>query len=210
MTEPTDSPAVPLTPADLEGASREALVHGATEIVGRCRANPGPESLHTLAELRTLLLHRNERSALALALRVQGQLAAALGQYTLAANAHDTEWGVRELLDQPFRAHRARLDHAEALFFAGLVDESARALRKAQQPARELALGGKVTEASIQLADTLARLAGVLKATGQHEEAELWLEGALDISPDDDTRELVRATPGRFVQPVEGPRSRTL
>jgi len=195
----TDTPASPpLAPADLADAPRELLVPGATDIVNRCRANPGPDSLAELAELRRLLLLRNERPALALTLRAQGQMASSVGHHSVAADAFDTEWGVRELLDQPFKGHRARLDHAEALFHAGQPDLAEDALRKAQQPARELALGGRVAEAADALADTLARLAGLLMAVGRAEEAELWLEGAHDIAPDADSRARVDAAPGRF------------
>ena len=59
----------------------------------------------------------------------------------------------------------------------------------------------------MQLADTLARLAGVLGAREQHEEAALWLEGALDIAPDEETEAMVRATPDRFIRPRPGMRS---
>jgi len=204
---PTPTP-VSLSPSDLTDASREVLVHGATDIVNAARASPDHEALAKLDALRQILLMRNERAALAMTLKAQGELARDLNQPTTAARAFDTEWGVRELLKQPFRAHRARLDHAEALFFAGMPDEAEGILRKAQQPARDLALGGKVQEASVQLADTLARLAGLLQARAQHEEAALWLEGAVDIAPDADTKAMVRATPDRFIQ--SRPRTRSL
>lgn len=207
-SDPTSPPAPLPSPAELESADRAVLVHGATELVSRARVQADPASLAVLTELRRVLLFRNERAALALTLRAQGELAGNLGQFTLAADAFDTEWGVRELLEQPFKAHRARLDRAEALFFAGMPDDAERALRQAQKPARDLALGGKVHEASIQLADTLARLAGVLRAQDQSEEGDLWLEGALDIAPDDDTRAMVQNTPGRFQSST--PRVRSL
>ncbi|HCH66247.1 MAG: hypothetical protein CL927_02345 [Deltaproteobacteria bacterium] len=205
--DPATSPKAPLTPASLEHASRDVLVPGATALVSQARAEADHDALSMLGALRRILLMRNERPALALTLKAQGELAGTLGQFTLAADAFDTEWGVRELLDQPFKAHRARLDRAEALFFAGLVDDATRALRQAQKPARDLALGGQVHEASIQLADTLARLAGVLRAEQQGEEADLWLEGALEIAPDAETRAMVAATPGRFTTASAGQRT---
>lgn len=99
------------SPASLAEGSREELVHGAARIVAHARARPSAESLALLSSLRRVLLLRNERPALALTLRAQGELATALGQHGLAAKSHDTEWGVRELLKEPFRAHRARLVH---------------------------------------------------------------------------------------------------
>lgn len=195
---PTERPAPSLTPAELADAPRAVLVPGATELVGRCRAGTDPTPLATLAALRRVLLLRNERPALALALRAQGEVATAAGHHATAADAYDTEWGVRELLEQPFRAHRARLDHGEALFRAGKVAEAEQVLRAAQQPARELALGGRVTEAADALADTLARLAALLQATGRTEEAELWLEGARDLAPDAESRERVDAALSRL------------
>lgn len=200
MTDIDDRPETTplLTPAQLADASREVLVQGAAELVSSCRANPGPASLMVLAELRRVLLMRNERPALALTLRAQGQMATVVGHHTVAADAYDKEWGVRELLDQPFRAHRARRDHAEALFLSGQADLAENALRQAQQPARELALGGRVHEAADALADTLARLAGLLRADGRTEEAELWLEGARDLAPDAESLARVDDASTRF------------
>ena len=73
------------------------------------------------------------------------------------------------------------------------------ALRQAQQPARDLARGGRVHEAADALADTLARLSGLLRVTDRTEEAELWLEGAVEVAPDADSRARAERAASRFV-----------
>jgi len=188
----------PDAPRLLGELSREELVHTAADVVHRAKVAQDASALAVLGTMRTTLLMRNERRALGMVLQAQADLASQLGQHRLAAGAYDTLWGVREMLEQPFKAHTARISHGEALFHAGDADEAEKVLRAAQQPARELALGGEVAKAAACLADTLARLAGLLMATHRAEEGELWLEGARDLAPDADALAAVVATPARF------------
>ena len=186
------------------------LVHTATDVVQRAKMARDESALRVLGTLRTTLLMRGERPALGMVLQAQADVATGLGQHQLAAKAFDTLWGLRELLEQPFRAHTARISHGEALFHAGDPAQAEQVLRAAQQPARELALGGEVHKAATCLADTLARLAGLLMATERREEGELWLDGARDIAPDEASRSAVDATPARFSRPASDKAKRTL
>lgn len=189
----------PDAPRQLTELSHADLVHAAADVVGRAKLTKDDSALRTLGVLRTALLLRNERRALGMVLLAQAELATHRGSHRLAANAYNSLWGVRELLEQPFRALTARISHGEALFRAGDVAEGEAVLRAAQQPARALALGGEVAKAAACLADTLARLGGLLLATDRAEEGELWLEGARDLAPDSETVEAVSRTRARFL-----------
>jgi len=198
----------PNAPKLLAELSQVELVHTAADVVGRARVAKDDAALRILGVLRTTLLMRNERRALGMVLQAQAEVATHLGSHRLAAGAYDTLWGVREMLEQPFRAHTARISHGEALFHAGDVAEGEAVLRAAQQPARELALGGEVHKAAACMADTLARLGGLLLATDRAEEGELWLEGARDLAPDPDALEAVTSARVRFIS--SKPTGRTL
>ena len=190
-------------PAQLAAMDRAARVAAATDAVRAARSGGGPVWLARLGALRRALTLAGERPALALALTAQAELAAQIGDFALAANAWDKLWGVRELLEQPWRAHEARLKHAEAVYLAGEPERSEQLLLQAQQPARELARTGEVARASALLADGLALLAAILDEQGRTEEAELWREGAVDVAPDAETAE--RARSRRVARPEAEP-----
>lgn len=177
--------------ARLAAMDRAERVAAATDAVRAARDAGGPQWLARLVVLRRALTLAGERPLLALTLTALAELATAQGDHALAADALDTLWGVRELLDQPWKAHAARLQHAEAVYRSGDAARAELLLTQAQQPARELARTGEVARASVLLAEGLALLAAVLEAEGRTEEAALWREGAVDVAPDAETAERV-------------------
>ncbi len=187
---------------------RPARVAAAPDAVRGARAAGDAGALARLAVLRRALMMANERPALALCLGAQAELATALGDHATAAGARDSLWGVRELLDQPWKAHAARIAHAEAVYRSGDAARAERLLHEAQQPARALARTGEVARASVLLADGLAVLAAILDAEGRTEEAALWREGAVDVAPDAETaarcRERQVGAPGAAARTPEG------
>lgn len=181
--------------AALDRASLTALTTTAT---GAARQGLHPEAwLARLGVLRMALLLRGERPLLALVLSVQARLALELGEPALAARAADTLWGVRELLGEPWKAHEAMLLLARAQAEAGEPDTAEATLLKAMEFARSLAPAGNLVPASAAVAQTLTQLGILLQAQGRGTEAAEWLQGAVDIAPDERTREAAMAVLGR-------------
>jgi len=172
--------------AALDRASLTALTTTAT---GAARQGLDAEAwLARLGVLRMALLLRGERPLLALVLSVQAGLAMELGKPALAARAADTLWGVRELLGQPWKAHEAMLLLARAQAEAGEPDTAEATLLKAMEVARSLAPAGNLVPASAAVAQTLTQLGTLLHTQGRGAEAAEWLQGAVDIAPDEETR----------------------
>lgn len=181
--------------AALDRASLTALTTTAT---GAARQGLHPEAwLARLGVLRMALLLRGERPLLALVLSVQARLALELGEPALAARAADTLWGVRELLGEPWKAHEAMLLLARAQAEVGEPDTAEATLLKAMEFARSLAPAGNLVPASAAVAQTLTQLGILLQAQGRGTEAAEWLQGAVDIAPDERTREAAMAVLGR-------------
>jgi tetratricopeptide (TPR) repeat protein len=191
--------------ARLAAMDRAERVAASTDAVRAAREEGGALWLARLGALRRALTLAGERPALALALTAQAELATAQGEHALAADALDSLWGVRELLDQPWKAHAARLQHAEAVYRSGDAARAELLLTQAQQPARELARTGEVARASVLLAEGLALLAAVLEAEGRTEEAALWREGAVDVAPDPETAARVQQRQILAGSPAEEP-----
>jgi TolA-binding protein len=143
--------------------------------------------------LRGGLLLRNERRLLALCL--QGLVEVALGQARpdLAVPAARTLWGVRELLDQPWKAHQAMLQLAKAQEASDNPGAAEATLTKALGAAQTLAPAGNVVPASAAAARTLTQLGQLLGRQGRAAEAAEWLSGAVDLAPDEETAAHARA-----------------
>jgi tetratricopeptide (TPR) repeat protein len=189
--EPEPDPAAVLDPPDvatrLAAMDRAALTTLTTIVVGAARAAPGAPWPARLARLRAALLLHNERKLLALALLGQHEVAMATGDYATAVDAADTLWGVRELLDEPWKAHASMLMLARAQAAAGDAATAEVTLLRATEAARKLAPRGNVVPASAAVARTLTQLAELLWEEGRATEAKEWVEGAIDLAPDEET-----------------------
>ena len=182
--------------ASMDRATLTALTTTAT---GAARHGLDPEAwLARLGVLRMALLLRGERPLLARVLSVQARLALELGKPELAARAADTLWGVRELLGEPWKAHEAMLLLARAQAEAEDPVTAEATLLKAMEVARSLAPAGNLVPASAAVARTLTQLGALLQAQGRGAEAAEWLQGAVDIAPDEETREAAVAVLGRL------------
>lgn len=188
----------PDAPARLAGLDRATLTALTTTATGAAREAAELGWLHRLGVLRRGLLLRGERPLLALVLGVQAQLALDLGHPEIAVDAADTLWGVRELLGQPWRAHSAMLMLAEAQSEAGDPAAAEATLLGAMRAAQQLAPAGNVVPASAAVARTLTQLGTLLWEQGRGVEAVAWLEGAVDVAPDDETRSAAQAILQRF------------
>lgn len=182
----------------LAALDRATLTALTTTTTGAARHAADEAWLRRLATLRRALLLRGERPLLALVLGVQANLALALGEPAVAVDAADTLWGVRELLAQPWKAHSAMLLLADAQAEADDAGAAELTLLKAMEAARKLAPAGNLVPASAAVARTLTQLGTLLWAQGRGVEAVEWLEGAVDVAPDDETRAAAEAVLQRF------------
>jgi hypothetical protein len=182
----------------LAGLDRATLTALTTTTTGAARDAADAEWLRRLGTLRRGLLLRGERPLLALVLGVQARLSLSLDQPEVAVDAADTLWGVRELLGQPWKAHAAMLLLAEAQAESDDVGAAEMTLLKAMEAARKLAPAGNLVPASAAVARTLTQLGTLLWAQGRGVEAVEWLEGAVDVAPDDETRAAAEAVLQRF------------
>lgn len=151
------------------------------------RSAPCTATLARLQVLRRGLLLRNARTLLALCLDRLVDNALEQDQPELAADAADTLWGVRELLNEPFKAHAAQLRLADALEASGKPADAEATLHKALAFAQAQAPGGNLVSASSAAARTLLGLAALLARQGRTAEAHEWLVGAVDLALDDET-----------------------
>ena len=182
--------------AALERATLTALTTTAT---GAAREGLASASwLGRLEVLRMALLLRGERPLLALVLSVQATLALEAGQPALAVRAADTLWGVRELLGQPWKAHDAMLLLARAQAEADDAPAAEATLLKAMGVAQSLSPAGNLVPASAAVARTLTQLGSLLWTQGRGAEAVEWLEGAIELAPDEETRSAARSVLARF------------
>lgn len=177
----------------LESADAETLTALTVDAVSAARADHTDAWLTRLDTLRASLLLRNERRLLALCL--QGLVEVALGRARpdLAAPAARTLWGVRELLDQPWKAHQAMLLLARAQEAADDPAAAEATLTKALGAAQKLAPAGNVVPASAAAARTLTQLGQLLGRQGRGAEAAEWLSGAIDLAPDEETAQPAKA-----------------
>lgn len=185
--------------AQLAAIDRATLTALATTTTAAARDLADAAWLDRLATLRRALLLRGERPLLALVLGVQARLAISLGQPAAGADAADTLWGVRELLGQPWKAHAAMLLLAEAQSANGEPASAEATLLKAVESARKLSPAGNLVKASAAVARTLTQLGELLGSQGRGAEALEWLEGAVDVAPDDGSRAAAEAALARFV-----------
>lgn len=185
--------------AQLAAIDRATLTALTTTTTAAARDLADAAWLGRLAPLRRALLLRGERPLLALVLGVQARLAISLGQPAAGADAADTLWGVRELLGQPWKAHAAMLLLAEAQAASGEPASAEATLLKAVESARKLAPAGNLVKASAAVARTLIQLGELLGSQGRGAEALEWLEGAVDVAPDDGSRAAAEAALARFV-----------
>lgn len=182
--------------AALDRATLTALTTTAT---GAAREGLASASwLGRLEVLRMALLLRGERPLLALVLSVQATLALEAGQPALAVRAADTLWGVRELLGQPWKAHDAMLLLARAQAEADDAPAAEATLLKAMGVAQSLSPAGNLVPASAAVARTLTQLGSLLWTQGRGAEAVEWLEGAIELAPDEETRSAARSVLARF------------
>jgi len=182
----------------LAGLDRATLTALTTTTTGVARESADPAWLRRLAVLRRGLLLRGERPLLALVLGVQARLALSLDQPEVAVDAADTLWGVRELLGQPWKAHAAMLLLAEAQAESADTAAAELTLLKAMEAARTLAPAGNLVPASAAVARTLTQLGALLWSQGRGVEAVEWLQGAVDVAPDTETRAAAEAVLRRF------------
>ncbi len=140
--------------------------------------------LGRLRVLRRGLLLSDHRDALAMTLQALGPLATAQGAHDVATDALDTLVGVRELLDQPARAHDATLMLAKAQAAAGEMETAELTLTLSMQRAQRLATLGEPVLAADQTARTLLALGRLLVGDGRRAEGLQWLSGAVDVAVD--------------------------
>jgi len=177
----------------LESADAETLTSLTVDAVGAARADPSAAWLTRLDTLRASLLLRNERRLLALCLQGLVEVALAQSRPDLAAPAARTLWGVRELLDQPWKAHQAMLLLAQAQEASDDPGAAEATLTRALGAAQKLAPAGNVVPASAAAARTLTQLGQLLARQGRAAEAAEWLSGAIDLAPDDETAATAKA-----------------
>lgn len=182
----------------LAAMDRATLTALTTTTTAASREARDADWLRRLGVLRMALLVRGERPLLALVLAVQADLALSLDQPAIAVKAADTLWGVRELLSQPWKAHDAMLLLAWAQAEADAPEAAEVTLLKAMEAARKLAPAGNLVPASAAVARTLTQLGQLLWEQGRGVEAVEWLEGAVEVAPDDETRAAAQAVLARF------------
>lgn len=182
----------------LAAMDRATLTALTTTTTGASRESADADWLRRLGVLRMALLLRAEKPLLALVLGVQAELALSLDEPAIAVKAADTLWGVRELLTQPWKAHDAMLLLARAQAEADELAAAEVTLLKAMEAARKLAPAGNLVPASAAVARTLTQLGQLLWEQGRGVEAVEWLEGAVEVAPDDETRAAAEAVLQRF------------
>lgn len=166
----------------------QPLTELAAMAVSVARSEPDAAWALRLDALRRVLMMQNMRPQYALVLAGMADVAEALEDWPGQVHALDKLLGARDLLKEPWKAQATCLELARAQELSGEPALAEMTLLSAVERARKLAPAGNVIPASARAARALTHLGQLHARQGKMGEARAWLEGAVDMAPDPETR----------------------